>query len=146
MHGKEVAIVSRFNELRSTIKKGVNKGVKAVKSTSRKMLAVTHLNNELRLLQQARGEKLKAVAERTCALVREGKITLAELVEMVKTVTLTEQKIAEMKEEIARVRQASGDLTEEQLAEIRQKKGTVEECNHEIPEGANFCPVCGRKV
>ena len=44
------------------------------------------------------------------------------------------------------MRQADGDLTEEQLAKIREKRASVEECDHEIPEGANFCPVCGRKV
>lgn len=138
--------MSRFDELTSTIKKGVNKGVNVVKSTSRKMLAITHLNNELRLLQQAREEKLNTIANRTCALVREGKITLAELEEMVKAVSLTEQRIEEMKEEITQIRQATGDLTEEQLAKIRKEKGPVEECEHEIPEGAKFCPVCGRKV
>lgn len=138
--------MSRFDELKETIKKGVDKGVKVVKSTSRKVLAITHLHNELRLLQQAREEKLKTIAERTCALVREGKITLAELVELVEAVTKNEQKIAEIKEEIAQVRQADGDLTEEQLAKIRKIKASAEECGHEIPEGANFCPVCGRKV
>ena len=138
--------MSRFDELKETIKKGVDKGVKVVKSTSRKVLAITHLHNELRLLQQAREEKLKTIAERTCALVREGKITLAELVELVEAVTKNEQKIAEIKEEIAQVRQADGDLTEEQLAKIRKIKASAEEGGHEIPEGANFCPVCGRKV
>lgn len=138
--------MSRFEELKATIKKGVDKGVKVVKSTSRKMLAITHLHNEVRLLQQAREEKMKTIAERTRALVQEGKITLPELTKLVEAVTKTEEKIAEMKEEIAQVRQADGDLTEEQLAKIREKRASVEECDHEIPEGANFCPVCGRKV
>ncbi|NLY89346.1 MAG: zinc ribbon domain-containing protein [Firmicutes bacterium] len=138
--------MSRFDELKETIKKGVDKGVRVVKSTSRKMLAITHLHNELRRLQQAREEKLKTISERTCVLVREGKITLEELVELVEAVTRTEQEIAEMKEEIAQIRQADEDITEEQLAKIRKKRASVDGCDHEIPEGASFCPVCGRKV
>ena len=100
--------MSRFEELKATIKKGVDKGVKVVKSTSRKMLAITHLHNEVRLLQQAREEKMKTIAERTRALVQEGKITLPELTKLVEALTKTEEKIAEIRRKSPRCARLTG--------------------------------------
>ena len=94
--------MSRFNELRSTIKKGV-KGVKAVKSTSRKMMAVTHLNNELRLCSRPGGKAESCC--RTDLRVGAGGQDYPGGACDGENGYLTEQKIAEMKEEIARVRQ-----------------------------------------
>ena len=104
---KEVAIVSRFNELRSTIKKALTR-VKAVKSTSRKMMAVIP-DNELRLCSRPGGAESRCRTD--LRVGAGGQDYPGGACRDGETVTLTEQKIAEMKEECP-VRQASGDLNE----------------------------------
>ncbi len=133
--------MAKLDNITSSIKKGVNKSVNLVKTRSKKIMAVAYLNNEIKLLQQRREEQVKEVGEKVCGLVKEEKITIPEIRELVGTVLDVERKIDEKKRELAQVRLAS--------EEENQKQGRTDQektCGHEIPEGARFCPVCGRKL
>jgi len=135
--------MSKLDNITSSIKKGVNKGVSVVRTKSKKMMMVTQLNNELKLLQQGREEKVKQVGEKACILVREAKINIPEIRETADAVLDYDRKIDEKKKELVQIRLAAEEANQEQQV---KENAPEENCGHKIPEGARFCPVCGRKL
>lgn len=133
--------MSKLDNITSSIKKGVNKGVNVVKTQSKKIMAVTYLNNEIKLLQQRREEQVKEVGEKVCDLVKEAKITIPEIREIAEAVLDCDRKIAEKKKELAQVRLTSEEANQKHGPNVQEKT-----CGHEIPKGARFCPVCGIKL
>lgn len=141
--------MSKWEEITASLKKGMS----FVEAKSRSLLALSHLNNELSILKKAREEEVRNLGEITYKLLREGKISHPELSEAAGAVTEYEEKIEAKKGEIDQIRRASQELTGEKEEEQKDSESGVKEqeppyagCGHEIPEGANFCPVCGRKL
>lgn len=132
--------MATWDEITSTLKKGVN----FVGNKSKELVAVTKLSNELSALKRERTEMLAVLGAKVYRLVQEGSLENADLSAEVAGLSDLERKIAEKNEEIEQVRKNSPEkITEEKpKIEVLEPEG----CGHEIPEDANFCPVCGRRV
>ncbi|HHU51855.1 MAG TPA: zinc-ribbon domain-containing protein [Firmicutes bacterium] len=132
--------MATWDEITSTLKKGVN----FVGSKSKELVAITKLSTEVNALKKERTEMLAALGAKVYRLVQEGSLENADLSAEVAGLSDLERKIAEKNEELEEVRKDSPARVTEEKPEIEVLE--PEGCGHEIPEGANFCPVCGRRV
>lgn len=136
--------MSRWENITSSLKKGVS----FIEHKSKEILAVTQLSNELNRLNKEKATKAQELGEMVYQLSKEGKLHNEETDEILKAIADYDRKIEEKKEEIEKARKAA---EEEEKVKEEEKDGTCRQeletdCGHEIPEGAKFCPTCGRKI
>lgn len=132
--------MATWDEITSTLKKGVN----FVGNKSKELVVITRLNNELSALKKEQNQKLTALGAKVYQLIQEDSLENVDFSAEVTDISELEKKVAEKQEEIEQVRQNSPEKTIEEKPEIEVLE--PEDCGHEIPEDANFCPVCGRRV
>jgi len=132
--------MAKWDEITSTFKKGVS----FVGNKSKEIVALTHLNNELGALQKEKTEKLTSLGAQVYQLILEGGLEAEELGETIGELSEIQQKIAAKKREIEEVRNTQQGKTADPEPEIEVIE--AESCGHDIPEGAKFCPICGRRV
>lgn len=136
--------MSRWENITSSFKKGVS----FIEHKSKEILTVTQLGSELSRLNKEKAAKVQELGEMVYQLGKEGKLSNEAIEEILKAITDYDRKIEEKKEEIEKARKAAEEeekvKEEEKDGSCRQKPET--DCGHEIPEGAKFCPICGRKI
>lgn len=132
--------MATWDEITSTLKKGVN----FVGNKSKELVVITRLNNELSALKKEQNQNLTALGAKVYQLIQEDSLENVDFSAEVTDISELEKKVAEKQEEIEQVRQNSPEKTIEEKPEIEVLE--PEDCGHEIPEDANFCPVCGRRV
>lgn len=130
----------KWEDITSSLKKGVS----FVESKSKRILALTHLNSELNQLRKEREEKIRELGEKIYQLVLEGKFSSPEANDLTVAISEFERKIAAKKEEIDKIRNAVKQEEKKGDGQAEERDSGI--CGHEIPEGANFCPVCGKKL
>lgn len=132
--------MATWNEITSTLKKGVD----FVRNKSEELVITTRLHNELSALKKEHTQKLTALGAKVYQFIQEDNLENADFSAEVADISELEKKVAEKQEEIEQVRQNSPEKASEEKPEIEVVE--PEDCGHEIPENASFCPVCGRRV
>ena len=127
----EEAGSSRLQGAVEKVKDGIGKGVEMVSAKSKEIIELTRLKRQLGKLQEQRNDAKEYLGDAVYAMYSEE--------------ALDDEGIKQKCEPIAALDKQIKDM-EEKMANIQSDESAVCDCGAEIPEAANFCASCGKKV
>ena len=122
---------SRLQETVERVKDGIGKGVEMVSAKSKEIIELARLKRQLGKLQEEKNDATQDLGDAAYAMYSEE--------------AFDDEGIKQKCEPIAALDKQIKDM-EEKMANIQSDESAVCDCGAEIPEAANFCASCGKKV